>query len=108
HLRSDVVDQHGTVDAAGVEEFQERLGRAAELDNLVEVRALLLHQLQRVRLEHLHRLDVDVAIGDHSVWLPHFARIVCAKIEVFLRAAFYQSAANVAGQGTNDDQSIPR
>jgi hypothetical protein len=66
YVRSDVVDQHGAVNAAGVHEFEEGLGGAAELHDLIEIGALFLDQLQRMRLEHLHRLDVDVAISDHE------------------------------------------
>src|SRR5437588_845623 len=46
---------------------EKRAGRAAELGDLIEVRPLVLHQFQRVRLEHLHRLDVNVAVGDQVV-----------------------------------------
>ena len=66
HFRGNVVDEHGPIDAARVEELEKGLGRAAEFDDLVEVWPLLLHQFQRVGLEHLHRLDVDVAVGDHQ------------------------------------------
>ncbi len=65
-FRRDVVDEHGAVDAACIQIFEEGFGRSAELDDLVEVRPVLLHQFQRMGLEHLHRLDVDVAVSDHA------------------------------------------
>src|ERR1700686_4103561 len=68
HLRSNIVDEHGTVDAAGVEELEKSLGRSAKLDDLVEVWTLLFHQFQRMGLEHFHGLDVNVAVGNHQ-WL---------------------------------------
>src|ERR1700733_12493710 len=67
HFRSHVVDEHGAINAAGIEKLEESFGRAAELDNLIEVGLLFLHQLQRLGLEHFHGLDVDVAVGDHSL-----------------------------------------
>ena len=65
-LRRDVVDEHRTVNATCIQILQECQGRAAELGNLREVRPLLFHELQRLRLEHLHGLNVDVAVGDHA------------------------------------------
>ena len=65
-LWRDVVDEHRTVNATCIQILQECQGRAAELGNLREVRPLLLHELQRLRLEHLHGLNVDVAVGDHA------------------------------------------
>src|SRR5207302_2345943 len=44
--------------------LQKFFRRAAELDHLPIVGALALHRLQRRRLEHLHRLDVHVAVSD--------------------------------------------
>jgi hypothetical protein len=38
----------------------------------------VFHQLQRVRLEHFHRLDVDVAVGDHLAGSLGSARILSA------------------------------
>ncbi len=76
HLRRDVVDQNSTVDAATVQISQEGLGRAAVFGDLLEIGALALHQIKRLRLKELDRLDVDVAIGDQerllasSYWLP--------------------------------------
>src|SRR5262249_31885624 len=90
HVRRHVVDQHGAINTTPVHELEESFGRAAEFHYLIEVGALLLHQFQRVRLEHFHRLDVNVAVGDH--------------IGAFRSAAaFYQQAA---GQGTKEVQSI--
>ena len=66
HLGRNVVDQHGTIDADPVKVPEKRLGRAAVFGDLVEVLARLLHQRKRLRLEQLHRLDVDVAVGDHE------------------------------------------
>src|SRR3984893_8065141 len=66
HFGCNVVDQGCTVDAAGVEVLQECLGRATEFRNLIEVGPLPFHQFQRLGLEHLDRLDVDVAVGDHQ------------------------------------------
>ena len=44
--------------------LEKRARRAAKLGNLLEVRTFLLHEFQRVRFEHLERLDMDVAVGD--------------------------------------------
>src|SRR5438552_18927318 len=46
--------------------FEKGFWRVAELGNLFKVRPLLFHYLQRVRLEHFDRLDVDVAVGDQG------------------------------------------
>jgi hypothetical protein len=61
------------------------LWRAAELHDLVEVRTILLHQLQRMGLEHFHRLDVNVAVGDQG-----------DRQSASATAAFYQAAATLA------------
>ena len=66
HFRRHVVDKHRPVHTAAVEILEERLRRPAELHNLLEVRPLLLHELQRLGLEHLYRLDMNVAVGDQS------------------------------------------
>src|SRR5258707_11791162 len=66
---SHIVNEHGAVDAAGVQVVQKLLRRTAEFHNLLEVLAPLLHQLQRMGFEHLHWLDMNVAIRDHSMWL---------------------------------------
>src|SRR5208337_1700481 len=55
-LGSHVVDEHRAIDTGLVEVFKESFGRAAELGDLVEVRAPLLHQFKGVRLEHFKRL----------------------------------------------------
>ena len=66
-FRSNVVDEHGTVDAGGVHVFEEGFGITAKLGDFVVVGALLLHEFKRMRLEHFERLDVDVAVGNHSL-----------------------------------------
>jgi hypothetical protein len=38
----------------------------AEFDNLIKIWACLLDQLQRRRFQHLMRLNMDVAVGNHS------------------------------------------
>ena len=63
----DVVDEHGAIDAGGVHVFEEGFGITAKLGDFVVVGALLLHEFERMRLEHFKRLDVDVAVGDHSL-----------------------------------------
>ena len=93
-LRGHVVDEHGTVNSAAVHVLQKRSRGPAELLNLLEIRPILFHEFQRMRLEHLHRLDVNVAIGDH--WRRRSPQ--CC----ILPAGNY-----AAGHGTNPDQSIP-
>ena len=66
HLRGNIVDEHRSVDAANVKVVQEYLGRTAKFNNLIEVRPLLFHQLQRLGLEHLDGLDVYVAVGNQD------------------------------------------
>src|SRR5579862_1877273 len=66
-LWSDIIDEHGTINAARVQEFEKSFGRAAEFLDLLEIRALLFHQFQGMGLEHFHRLDVDVAVSDHQM-----------------------------------------
>src|SRR5450755_1352840 len=67
YLRSHIIDEHRAVDAARVHELEKSFGRAAKLDDLLEIRPVRLHQFKRMGLEHFHGLDVDVAISDHSV-----------------------------------------
>src|SRR5271165_4094414 len=66
-LGSHIVDEHRAVNAARVQKFEKSLRGAAEFDNLIEVRALLLHQIQRIGLEHFDGLDMDVAVSDHAI-----------------------------------------
>src|SRR5208282_1709007 len=61
----DVVDEHAAINARGIHVFQERLRRAAKFDDLLEIRPLSPDQLQSLRTEHIHRRNVDVAVGDH-------------------------------------------
>src|SRR5713101_3651290 len=65
-LRSDVIDEHGAIHAGRVQMLEKCFRRTAELGNLLEVRPLLLDQLQRRRVEHFERLNVDVAVGDQT------------------------------------------
>src|SRR5271169_935068 len=65
-LGRDVIDEHGTVNAAGIQILQKSAGRAAAFGNLLKVWSLFLHQLQRLGLEHFHGLNVDVAVGNHT------------------------------------------
>jgi len=46
--------------------LQESLGRTAEFDDLVKIGFLFFKGFQRPRLEHLHGLNMDVAVGDHE------------------------------------------
>src|SRR4051812_9086175 len=64
-LRRDIIDEHRAIDADLVQMLEKLLRRAAELDHLIEVGALPLHGSQRRRFEHLNRLNVNVAVGDH-------------------------------------------
>src|SRR5664279_5433304 len=64
HLGCNVVDEHRPVDANSVEMLEKCLWGAAVFGHLIEVLARLLHQRQGLRLEQLHRLNVDVAVGD--------------------------------------------
>jgi hypothetical protein len=65
-LGRDVVDEHRPLHSRMVEVLKESFRGSAELDDLIKVRPVLLHEFQRVRLEHLNRLDVDVAVGDQE------------------------------------------
>jgi hypothetical protein len=65
-LRRHVVDEHGAVHPGSVEVLEKRRGAAGELGDLLEVGALLLHQLQRRGLEQLKGLNVDVTVGDQG------------------------------------------
>src|SRR5207248_3924988 len=65
HFVGNVVDERGTVNATCIEIFEKRFRRATELGDLLVIRPLAFHQLKRARLEHLKRLDVDVAVSDH-------------------------------------------
>src|SRR5277367_5520697 len=60
-----IVDECRTVDSAGVEIAEERFRRAAVFGDLLKVRPLLLHQLERLWLKHLQRRDMNVAVGNH-------------------------------------------
>jgi hypothetical protein len=66
HLRRHVVDEHRAIDPRLVQVMKEGARRPAELLDLRELRPLGLHQAQRLRLEHLQRLNVDVAVGDQN------------------------------------------
>src|SRR3981081_3064326 len=59
HLRRNVVDQCGTVNAATVQILEEGLRRAAIFRDLIEIGALVLDQFQRMRLDEFDRLDVN-------------------------------------------------
>jgi hypothetical protein len=76
-LGSHVVDEDGSVNSALVEVLQKSFGRAAEFGDLIEVATLLLHQLQRVRLEKFQGLNVNVAVGNQKV---SFALVVSREI----------------------------
>ena len=66
HFRRDVIDQDGAPNPGRIQILQKRLGRLTELDDLVEVGPLVFYERQRLRLEHLQRLNVDVAVRDHG------------------------------------------
>src|SRR3954467_13711123 len=78
-LRRDIIDEHRAIDADLVQMLEKLLRRAAELDHLIEVGALLLHGSQRRRFEHLNRLNVNVAIGDHRA-APNTARFAYTRM----------------------------
>ena len=63
-FRRHIIDQHATINTNGIHVFEEQLGRTAELKELLEVGALASEQFHRLRTEHIHRRDVDVAVGD--------------------------------------------
>jgi hypothetical protein len=64
HVRRHIVDQHGAVDAGGVQIVQESARRTDDAKGLIEIRPGVAHDRQRGGLEHLERGDVDVAIGN--------------------------------------------
>ncbi len=66
HFRRDVVDQNGAPNPGRIQMLQKRLGRLTELDDLVVVGPLVFDERQRLRPEHLQRLNVDVAVRDHG------------------------------------------
>jgi hypothetical protein len=66
-LGSHVIDEHCPIDSGLIEMLEKGFGRAAELGDFTEVRALLLYQFKSVRLEHFQRLNVDVAVCDQAV-----------------------------------------
>ncbi len=67
YFRCNVVDQDRPIDASRVQILQEGCRRLAEVSNLIKVGLLLFQQRQRLGLEHLQRLDVNMAVGDHEL-----------------------------------------
>src|SRR5579863_7060391 len=63
-LGRNVVDEHAAIDSDGVHVFEERLGRPAELGDLLVIGPLAADQLQSVGMEHFHRRNVNVAVSD--------------------------------------------
>src|SRR4051812_12284828 len=86
NLGRNVVDKNCSIEADCIHVRQKFLRIAAELLDFRKFRALLLHKRQRLGLEHLERLDVDVTIGDQhgygfsttfpNIWL--LSRYRCA------------------------------
>ena len=65
HFGGNVVDEHRAIDADLVHVVEKCARRFAVVLDLLEALARLLHQRQSLRLEQLHRRDVNVAVGDH-------------------------------------------
>jgi hypothetical protein len=66
HFRSHVIDKHRAPDLLRVQVVQERARRTAAFENVLVGAAGALHDFKRGGLEHLDRLDVDVAVGDQK------------------------------------------
>jgi hypothetical protein len=65
YVGRDIIYQHCPVNAGCVQIFQESIRRTTEFGDLLKVRPMFLHQFQRLRSEHVQRLDMNVAVGDH-------------------------------------------
>src|SRR5882757_1073026 len=59
HFGRDVVDEDSTVDATGVQVFQKLLRGPAEFYDLLKVWPSSLYEFERMRFEHLQRLDMN-------------------------------------------------
>src|SRR5207248_296453 len=61
-----IIDQHRALHAHRIQILQQRLGRAAVLNDVIKSAAGLFHYLHRAGFEHVIRLDVNVAVGDEQ------------------------------------------
>src|SRR5271154_6180237 len=79
YMRADVVDQAGAFDFGGVHKFQECGGAGGVSFYFVVVAAAAFDQLQRGRIDHFVRVDVDVNVDDwRQIWmLLKSARLRC-------------------------------
>ncbi len=86
YVRRYVVDKHGAVETNLVHVREELLRAAAELLDLLELGTLFLHKRERLGLEHLHGLDVNVTISDqHRLGIEHYLSEHLAALEVTMR-----------------------
>jgi hypothetical protein len=68
YFRRHVIDQDGPVHSGSVQILKKSFGRMTEFGDLIEIRPFSFYKLQGRRLEHLQRLDVDVAVGDQLIF----------------------------------------
>ncbi len=66
YFRADIINQAGALDADGVQKFQKSFGVGYEALDIGIIAAAALDQFERLRLEHVQRLDVDVDINDRN------------------------------------------
>src|ERR1035438_2935090 len=62
-----IVDESGAIHAGGVQIFEKGLGGFAVLLDLLKMRPLPPDQLQVGRLDHLHRMNMNVAVSDQGL-----------------------------------------
>src|SRR5437879_1753995 len=65
HFWRHVVDKNSPFHADLIQMVKELLRRAAKFNDVIEIRTLLFHGGKSCWLEHLDRLNVNVAVGDH-------------------------------------------
>lgn len=63
-FRRYIINEHGAVNADGVQILEQGLGRPAVLQDVLIMASGLLHYFKRPSLEHIDGLNVDVAVGD--------------------------------------------
>src|SRR4029077_10272204 len=67
HFGRDVVDQHRSANPRIIEIFEKGFGRATEFHDPIEISRLAFYKLECLRLEHLHRLDMNVAVSNEVI-----------------------------------------
>ena len=67
HFGGHIVDEDSPIDPGVVQILQKGFRRSAEFRDLIEVRALLFHQLQSGSPKHFQWLNVNVAVSNQNV-----------------------------------------